>query len=600
MKKVKTVILMQNNHNFNNKASKTIDQTKNRVSSKKDLEHTMSKDDFKNNLKKWVTFFKSNYDVFATWYLGLDLFLYQKIMLHLMGKSSLAVIIASRGISKSFMIAIYACCKSILEPNCITVIASATRNQAMLILKEKIQNELCTMSPNLAREIKNIKVSQNDGIIEFHNGSRIIIATANQNSRGYRSNCNVYEEARMIDEEVLNSVLSPFLISRQAPYLKKPEFAHLKTEPTEVYISSAWFKSLEWFAKLIETTTNNMTDGSKDQVCVGFDYLLSIHHGLKTKKQMDKEKEKSDDVSFAIEYENQMFDSEGSFFTYDLFQSSRKLKKALLPRNKTELLGNKRVQRLQKKEGVIRILSCDIAMSGAKDSDNSIYTVAEMIPMKGYFMRKICYMEAHNGKTASEQAMRIRRLVNDFDIDICVLDVMTIGLPVLDLLGTELVDEETGEEYRPICAYNDEELKARCRVSTAIPMIFGMRANAQLNSDMIVEMKSLYQQGRVEMLISESEAEEFLSKTNKEYANSDIGDQKNFYELPYINTTLAINECIQLETIYKMGRISIKEKWNNRKDRFSSLLYLLWVSTIIEKENLEDKTESDITDYFLF
>lgn len=584
----------------NKKYANVSDQTKKPQMTNNEMKNTLNKSSFIEQFKKWITFFKLNLDIFATWYLELDLFLYQKIVLHFMGKSNLAVIIASRGISKSFMIAIYACCKAILEPNSIIVIASATRNQAMLILKEKIQNELCTMSPNLAREIKTIKVSQNDGIVEFHNGSRILIVTASQNSRGYRSNCNIYEESRMIDEEILNSVLSPFLISRQAPYLKKPEYEHLKQEPVEIYISSAWFKSLEWFWKLIKNTGENMINGD-DSMLMAFDYFLAINHGLKTEKQMIKEKEKSDDISFSIEYENQMYDSEGSFFTYDLFQKARTLKKAIYPRFTEEIVSNKKISRLMKKDGVIRILSCDIAMSSGSANDNSIYTMAELIPMKGYYLRRVSYMESHNGKTATEQALRIRRLIKEFDIDTCVLDCMTIGLPVLDILGTTLVDDETGEEYAPICAYNDEDLKARCRVQNATPMIFGMKASLQLNSDMLVEMKNLFQQDKVEILISESDAENFLTNTNKTYRDNLTPELKVAYEIPYINTSLMINECIQLETELKQGKITVKEKRSGRKDRFSSILYLLWVSSLIEKENMnEDSSDFSMEDYFIF
>lgn len=576
-----------------NKIKSSTDKTKAPVNTNKDLSNMLEKDEFKNNFKKWVTFFKLNYDIFATWYLGLDLFLYQKILLHFMGKSSLAVIIASRGISKSFCIAIYACCKAILEPNSIIVIASATRNQAMLILKEKIQNELCTMSPNLAKEIKAIKVSQNDGLIEFHNGSRILIVTASQNSRGYRSNCNIYEEARMIDEEVLNSVLSPFLISRQAPYLKNPKYAHLKTEPTEIYISSAWFKSLEWFWKLIKSTGQDMLNGG-DGMLMGFDYKLAVHHGLKTEKQMIKEKEKSDEISFAIEYENQMFDSAGSFFSYDLLKDSRKVKKVLYPLFPEEIAGKKKVARLNKKKDVIRILSCDIAMSGGNANDNSIYTLCEMIPMKSYYIRKIVYMESHNGKTAPEQSIRIRRLIHEFDVDVCVLDCMNIGLPVLDLLGTQLVDDETGEEYAPICAYNDDELRDRCKSKNARAMIFGMRASLQLNSNMVVEMKNLFQQSKVEMLLPEPDADKFLTATNKQYGEGTMDSAtKGLYDAPYVQISLAINECIQLETDLKQGKITVREKGASRKDRFSSLLYLLWVSSLIETENMSEEDEDD-------
>lgn len=242
---------------------------------------------------------------------------------------------------------------------------------------------------------------------------------------------------------------------------------------------------------------------------------------------------------------------------------------------------------------MIRVLSCDIAMSSGSTNDNSIYTLAELIPMKGYYLRRIIYIESHNGKTAMEQAVRIRRLISDFDVDTCVLDCLTIGLPVLDLLGEQLVDDETGEEYRPLCAYNDEDLKARCRVQNAIPMIFGMRANSQLNSDMIVEMKALFQQNKVEMLVDESEAENFLTKTNKLYKDGEP-EKRAEMMLPYVQTSLAINECIQLETELRQGRIAVKERGTNTKDRFSSILYLCWVSSLIEKENMREDNKSNV------
>lgn len=579
--------------NNNKKYSKSSDMTKRPQNTINEMNVIMQKPNFKKQFKKWNTFMRENYDIFAMWYLKLDLFLYQKIMLHLMGKTSLGIIIASRGISKSFMIAIFACCKAILEPGSIIVISSATRGQSILILKEKIQNELCNMSPNLAKEIKTIKTGSNDGIIEFHNTSRILVCTASENARGHRSNCNIYEESRMIPPQVRDSILSPFLISRQAPYLKKTEYAHLKTEPIEISISSAWYKSLETFWNEIRMIGQNMINGISDQLCLGFDYLLAINHGLKTKKQMEKEKEKSDDVSFAIEYENIMFDSAGAFFTYDLFKKHRTVKKVLYPLSSEELTKKTKPQRLKKTDGVIRILSCDIALSSGSKNDNSIYTLAELIPMKGYYLRKISYMEAHNGKTAMEQALRIRRLISDFEVDICVIDCLTIGLSVLDLLGTQLVDEETGEEYDALCAYNDEGLKERCRVQNAKPMIFGMRANAQLNSDMIVEMKALLQQDKIELLIPENEAELFLNKTNKHYRDhEDSPEIKVEYEMPYVQTSLAINECIQLETELKNGKIAVKEKSSMTKDRYSSLLYLLWVSSLLEQENMKEKTKT--------
>ena len=61
----------------------------------------------------------------------------------------------------------------------------------------------------------------------------------------------IYEEFRMIKKDIIDFVLSPFLIIRQVPYLNNPEYEHLKEEPTEIYISSAYFAQ-HWMSKMIK------------------------------------------------------------------------------------------------------------------------------------------------------------------------------------------------------------------------------------------------------------------------------------------------------------------------------------------------------------
>lgn len=69
---------------------------------------------------------------------------------------------------------------------------------------------------------------------------------------------------------------------------------------------------------------------------------MAVHEGLKSKRAMEQEKAKSDEIGFAIEYENVMYDSEGSFFTYDLFKNTKKVKKAIYPRTSEEVASGKR------------------------------------------------------------------------------------------------------------------------------------------------------------------------------------------------------------------------------------------------------------------
>lgn len=84
-----------------------------------------------------------------------------------MGICNFIVIVACRAAAKSFIIALYSCCRCILYPNSKVVIASATKGQAKLIVTSKIRNELMAWSPKLREEIKGIKDNQNEVIVYF-------------------------------------------------------------------------------------------------------------------------------------------------------------------------------------------------------------------------------------------------------------------------------------------------------------------------------------------------------------------------------------------------------------------------------------------------
>ena len=90
------------------------------------------------------------------------------------------VIIAGRASAKSFVIAIFSCAKAILYPNTKVVVASGSKKQASLIVKEKIQKELMPKSENLRREIKKITTNANDIEVTFHNGSSIVVVVAGE------------------------------------------------------------------------------------------------------------------------------------------------------------------------------------------------------------------------------------------------------------------------------------------------------------------------------------------------------------------------------------------------------------------------------------
>lgn len=161
---------------------------------------------FKEKLINWTTFYRRNIHRFAEHYLGIQLHLYQKIMLYLMHLSPLVILLCARGIAKSFITALYACCVCILYPNSKILATALTKKQGGLLVVEKIQKELMVMSPNLRGEIKDIKTSQNAIEVVFHNGSSFIVSTADDKARGLRSTCLIIDEFRLV------KILTPYTV----------------------------------------------------------------------------------------------------------------------------------------------------------------------------------------------------------------------------------------------------------------------------------------------------------------------------------------------------------------------------------------------------
>ena len=85
---------------------------------------------------------------------------------------------------KSWIICLYSIARCILYPKTQVVIASGAKNQARLIITQKLIKDFIVNYPNVAKEIKNIKDSANETIVYFHNGSTMEAVTSNDNSRG--------------------------------------------------------------------------------------------------------------------------------------------------------------------------------------------------------------------------------------------------------------------------------------------------------------------------------------------------------------------------------------------------------------------------------
>lgn len=139
----------------------------------------------RNGASIWASYYRSNPHEFAKDYLHLDLHMFQKILLVMMNTSTTFVFIASRGLGKTFLSAVFCVIRCILYPGTKICIASGTRGQSINVL-EKIITELIPNSPELKNEIdeKQTKLNGTNAQMIFKNSSFIKVVTASDSARG--------------------------------------------------------------------------------------------------------------------------------------------------------------------------------------------------------------------------------------------------------------------------------------------------------------------------------------------------------------------------------------------------------------------------------
>ena len=180
-----------------------------------------------------------------------------------------------------------------------------------------------------------------------------------------------------------------------------------------------------------------------------------------------------------------------------------------------------------------------------------------------------------------------------------VLDTNGVGLPVYDAIAKDQYDPETGKVYKALTCINDKDMAERCRIKDANKVVWSVKASDKFNDEICVLLRTGIQNGKVNLLIDETECDDKIAKTMKKF-KSLSETEKALIKNPYVQTTLAVYELIKLEHSIRDGKIKVKEQTGMRKDRYSSIAYNYWCACQLEL-GLKPKTEStqSLLDKFL-
>lgn len=559
----------------------------------------------------WGSYYRENFDLFVEEYLQLDfLKWFQTMLLVMMNRSRVFLWIAARGMGKSFLIAIFAVARCILYPGTKVVITSGTRGQSINVL-EKIQTELMPVSPNLCNEIDmaKTKFSGQDAKVMFKNSSYIKVVTASDNARSNRANILIVDEFRMVKKDTIDTVLKKFLTSRRMPPYKDLTDAERKVEYAKepnksCFLSSAYFKDHWSFNKMLDTFKLMLDDSKTDFVC-GFPYQLSVQEGLLFSEDVESDMLESDfnEIKWSMEMEAMWFgDEDGAFFDFDSISKNRRIKYAMLPDKLSGLLGNnQKVKIPQKQNGEKRILSADVALmsSNKHNNDATAIFINQMLPSKGgRYTNNIVYSDSYEGLHTEDQALVIRRLYDEYLCDYIVLDCTGLGLGVYDALVRDIVDPDTGEVYPALSCCNDQEMAARCTTTGADKVIWSIKASTKLNSDCAVLLREGFRSGKIRLLMTEYDADVVMSEI-KGYKSLSPSEKVKL-QMPYVHTTLLINELVKLQHEESGGRVRVYERSGMRKDRYSSLSYNYYVALQLESKLGKQRSNNFESNMFLY
>ena len=543
-------------------------------------------------IKIWVSFYRQNIHRFAIDYLGIQLKPFQVVLLYMIERNLKSCLITSRGLGKSWLIALYCCCRAILYPGQKIIVSCETKEQSRNLIREKIVNELMNMSPNLKKEInpREIKIGTNESYVKFKNGSTITAINASENTRGKRAHILVVDEYVQIKNgfDTLTKILQPFLqVVRQPKYLQNPKYAHLQEENKQIYASSAWYAD-HWSYDLYRDYVEKMLIGESSFVC-NLPYNVALKYGLMTQTRLDEimSDPNLSEEAFLMEYSAMFYDlGEGAYIKPSDIINNRTVVKPWYPPTDIEYIAEKGKRNISWKEDrtskqELRVLGCDIALAQGDKNDNTVIHYSVSIPKGDKYISEVRYSEAINGGTAKAIALRLKQLYFDGDCDYIVMDIAGLGLAVLDALGEYTFDTERDIKYPPMCCFNKEDKKERCGYREAIPCIYGIVANEEINNAIAVTLKASLNNHTLKFLVNEFEGEDWLNE-NKNFQMLEASEKVRLM-YPYVQTTLTQMEIIKLQTEITRKGIKLVEFGSNRKDRYSALAYMNLF--IREKEN---------------
>lgn len=561
----------------------------------------IDKNKIRNNLEYYqriIAYWRKYPDKFIDYLCSLNsdntfkFYFFQRMYLRIVMRYRTVYAVFSRGFSKSFLAVLSLMIKAVLYPRAKLATVADGKAQSAQILSSKMQ-EICQLIPALANEImwdtrgKIAQTSQTKDSVtySFKNGSTIQNVAMTESTRGSRFQGLLVEECAKIDQDKLTEIIMPTLvISRQVNSQVDQEEV---LNQSSVFVTSAGYKDTYSYDKLIQTLCEMVGD-PKHAFILGGDWKIPVVEGLQPANfiQSQEMDNSMDEAGFDREYNSIWAGNiEGAFFNTNKFDQHRVL-------NIAETKYNKGIAA----KGYY-LLGVDVGRLGCTTE----VVVIKVTPQPtGVAAKQIVNIYTFEEDHFGMQAIKIKRLFNQYKCNIAVVDGNGVGAGLVDFLVTDQEDYDTGETLWNWGVYNDDDrvYKKYETPETIKNALYIMKANQALNSEMYAYCQTQLLAGKLRFLIDENVAKNKLMAQAQGKKMTAL--QRADYLRPYVETSILKSQMANLVQENEGANIILKQASSKiKKDKVSALIYGLYWCKLQEDKNHKRKGRN-IKDFMFF
>lgn len=507
-----------------------------------------------------------------------SLFFYQRIFIRACMRFKELYVVACRAFSKSFISILAMFLQCVFIPGTRRFICAPNKKQGAQIAKEKLI-EIFSRWPLLRREIFGGDREETPGnygqdyvLLNFRNGSTFEVCGALESTRGLRKFGGLIDEVRDHEEQPISEIVLPLLnVSRRLPdNTVNPKEPNQQT----IFATSAGTKTSFAYDKLISCFENSIINPSESFV-FGCDYRVPMMHGLVDRKFINSLKmdPSFDEESFAREYLSIWSGaSNESWFNFEKMEKHRKIKNPEFhaknrPNSDQFYFISVDVARLKGCQTVVCVFRVNIV-------NGRYYCTLVNIVVLGKTLQE---------KTFTQQAIDLKKIIANYNPKECLIDCNGLGVGLAD----EMIKEQMDEKGNILPAYgffNNDDYK-KVQPKNAICILYSMKANGPLNSQINGTTYSRISGGMVNFLIKEQEAKSALLATK--VGQKMTVEQRVKRLMPHELTSSLFDEMANLRLKRTgSGTEIVLEQINTRlpKDKYSAFSYGVWRIKELEEE----------------